>query len=68
MRREEWRMKLKEIPFENLTVGMLRQSKQDGMIAIVDGDKKVFRIVRRRAVNKLQTESEVLDAFLAALK
>jgi len=68
MRREEWRMKLKEIPFGNLTVGMLRQSKQDGMIAIVDGDKKVFRIVRRRAVNKLQTESEVLDAFLAALK
>lgn len=61
-------MKLKEIPFENLTVGMLRQSKQDGIIAIVDGDKKVFRIVRRRAVNKLQTESEVLDAFLAALK
>jgi hypothetical protein len=61
-------MKLKEVPFESVTVGMLRQFEQDGIIAIADGDKKVFRILPRSAVNKLQMESEVLDAFLAALK
>jgi len=61
-------MKLKETPFEDLTVGMLRQFGQDGMIAVVDGDKKVFRIMPRRAVDKLQIESETLDAFLAAQK
>lgn len=61
-------MKLKEVPFENVTVGMLRQFEQDGIIAIADGDKKVFRIMPRSAVNKLQMESEALDAFLAALK
>lgn len=61
-------MKLKEVPFENVTVGMLRQFEQDGIIAIADGDKKVFRIMPRRAVNKLQMEAEALDAFLAALR
>jgi hypothetical protein len=61
-------MKLKEVPFESVTVGMLRQFEQDGIIAIADGDKKVFRILPSSAVNKLQMESEVLDAFLAALK
>jgi hypothetical protein len=61
-------MKLKEVPFKNVTVGMLRQFEQDGIIAVADGDKKVFLIMPRKAVNKLQMESETLDAFLAALK
>jgi len=61
-------MKLKEVPFQNVTVGMLKQFEQDGITAIADGDKKVFRIMPRRAVSKLQMESEALDAFLAALR
>jgi hypothetical protein len=61
-------MKLTEVPFENATVGMLRQFEQDGIIAIADGDKKAFRIMPRGAVNKLQRESETLETFLAALK
>ena len=61
-------MKLKEVPFENVTVGMLKQFEQDGITAIADGDKKVFRIMPRRAVSKLQMESEALDSFLAALR
>lgn len=61
-------MKLKEVPFQNVTVGMLKQFEQDGIVAIADGDKKVFRVMPRRAVSKLQMESEALDAFLAALR
>jgi hypothetical protein len=61
-------MKLKEVPFENVTVEMLRQSEQDRIIAIADGGRKAFRIMPRRAINKLQMESEALDTFLAALK
>jgi hypothetical protein len=34
-------MKLKEVPFENVIVEMLRQFEQDGIIAIAEGGNRV---------------------------
>jgi len=61
-------MKVEEVPFENLTIEELMELAQNGARAIVDGDKKVFRIMPRRSVDNLQAESEALNVFLAALK
>jgi hypothetical protein len=38
-------MKVKQIPFKNLTVGDLMELRKSGVRAVVDGDKKVIRIM-----------------------
>ncbi len=38
-------MKVKQIPFKNLTVGALMELQKSGVTGIVDGDKKVIRIM-----------------------
>jgi len=49
-------MKTKEIPFENLTAGFLMEFQQDGGKGIVDGDKRVLRIIPEEVV-----DDEVVD-------
>jgi len=38
-------MKVKQIPFKNLTVGALMEFEKRGVQGIVDGDKKVIRFM-----------------------
>jgi len=38
-------MTVKQIPFKNLTVGALMELRRKGVKGIVDGDKKVIRIM-----------------------
>jgi len=38
-------MTVKQIPFKNLTVGALMELEKRGVQGIVDGDKKVIRII-----------------------
>jgi hypothetical protein len=43
-------MKVKQIPFKNLTVGALIELRKSGVRAIVDGDKKVIQIMSPSSV------------------
>ena len=51
-------MTVKEIPFENLTVGFLAEFQQDGGKGIIDGDKKVLQIISQKVVDALEANSE----------
>jgi len=53
-------MKLKEIPLENLTVGALMELQRHGVKGIIDGDKKVLRIIWENELDTLETKFEVL--------
>ncbi len=55
-------MKVKQIPFKNLTVGDLIELRRSGVQGIVDGDKKVIRImspgsVQTTKVRKLRAKA-----------
>jgi hypothetical protein len=55
-------MKAKQIPFKDLTVGALMELQKSGVRAIVDGDKKVIRImspgsVQTTRVRKLKAKA-----------
>jgi hypothetical protein len=51
-------MKVKEVPFENLTIAFLMELEQNGGKGIVDGDKRVLRIISEELVDALETDSE----------
>jgi len=53
-------MKVEEVAFENLTVEELMELAQNGAKAIVDGDKKVLRMIREDELDTLETKLEVL--------
>ena len=51
-------MKVEEVPFENLTVEELVELAQNGAKAIVDGDKRVVRIVPQGLVDGIKRKAE----------
>jgi hypothetical protein len=53
-------MKAKEIPLQNLTVAALMALQRHGVKGIIDGDKRVLRIVLENGLDTLETKSEVL--------
>jgi len=53
-------MKAKEIPLGNLTIGALMELQRHGVKGIIDGDKKVFRIIWEDELDTLETRFEVL--------
>ncbi len=64
-------VKVKEVPFGNLTLEVLVELQQDGVKAIVDGDKGVLRAALRsiseELVAVLETNPEAFEAFLKSL-
>jgi hypothetical protein len=42
--------KVRQIPFKDLTVGALMELRKSGVRAIVDGDKRVIRIISQSSV------------------
>jgi len=53
-------VKVKEIPLGDLTVGGLMELQRHGVKGIIDGDKKVFRIIWEGELDTLETRFEVL--------
>ena len=53
-------MKTKEIPLQNLTVAALMELQRHGVKGIINGDKRVLRIVWENGLDTLETKSEVL--------
>lgn len=51
-------MKVEEVPFENLTLEELMELAQNGARAIVDGDKRVVRIVPEGLVEGIKIKAE----------
>jgi len=56
-------MKTKEIRLENLTVGFLMEFQQDGGKGIIDGDKRVLRIISEEVADDLERNSEETPYF-----
>jgi hypothetical protein len=44
-------MKMLEIPFTNITVGFLKELQENGMVGVVDGDKKTVQLKSVHLVN-----------------
>jgi len=57
-------MKVIEIPFEKLTLGLLNELQQDGVEGIMDGDKKALRLTSVYIVDIVETNSETFFGFL----
>jgi hypothetical protein len=53
-------MKAKEIPLQNITVAALMELQRHGVKGIIDGDKRVLRIIWENGLDTLETKSEVL--------
>jgi len=53
-------MKVKEIPLGDLTIGALMELQRHGVKGIIDGDKKVFRIIWEDELDTLEPRFEVL--------
>jgi hypothetical protein len=51
-------MKVEEVPFENLTLEELMELAQNGAKAIVDGDKRVVRIIPEGLVDGIKIKAE----------
>jgi len=53
-------MKVNEIPLEDLTMGGLMELQRHGVKGIIDGDKRVFRIIWEDGLDTLEPRFEVL--------
>ncbi len=53
-------MKVEEIPLENLAVGVLMELQRYEVKGIIDGDKKVLRVIWEEEVDTLETSFVLL--------
>ena len=52
-------MKVIEIPFENVTSEFLEELKNHGLQGVVDGDRKILKVVSVRIIDVMVRDSKI---------